>query len=226
MSNRRIRLASAAALAVAAAMTLAAMAVAHPVDCDDPAAKFAGWSADWSAGEQCTVAPGGAAERVRHDGHRAAAHQRQRHARPPQAGRPQRADEPGHERGDRAQRRLRVHRQPHRRRPRGAAAGRHPRRRHQAPVASARGRRPVRRQARRVLARAARVALAGDPHRAQHELRRRAEPAPLHASRRSATSASTTSAAATRARRSCCISSTSTRTSSSSGRTRRTATGR
>jgi len=59
MSNRRSRLACAAALAVAAATTLAATAVAHPVDCDDPAAKFAGWSADWSAGDQCTVAPGG-----------------------------------------------------------------------------------------------------------------------------------------------------------------------
>jgi len=59
MPDRRVRLASAAVLALAAAMTLAASALAHPVDCDDPAAKFAGWSADWSAGDQCTVAPGG-----------------------------------------------------------------------------------------------------------------------------------------------------------------------
>ena len=49
MRQRRVRHACAAALAITAVMTLAATATAHPVDCDDPAAKFEGMPADWAA---------------------------------------------------------------------------------------------------------------------------------------------------------------------------------
>ncbi|HEX5617596.1 MAG TPA: hypothetical protein VFX51_04215, partial [Solirubrobacteraceae bacterium] len=59
MTYRRVRQACAAALALAAAMTLAASAAAHPVDCDDPAAKFEGMPADWAAENQCARAPAG-----------------------------------------------------------------------------------------------------------------------------------------------------------------------
>jgi LVIVD repeat-containing protein len=59
MTYRRVRHACAAALALVAALTLAASVAAHPVDCDDPAAKFEGMPADWAAENQCRSAPAG-----------------------------------------------------------------------------------------------------------------------------------------------------------------------
>jgi hypothetical protein len=104
--------------------------------------------------------------------------------RPPagllQAGRARGAAQPRDERRDRGAQGLRVHRQPHGRRPRGPAAGRADGGRRRAAEQPAAGGRAARSARRRVHARAARVAREGPADRAQHQLRRRPRPAPLH----------------------------------------------
>ena len=83
-----------------------------------------------------------------------------------------------------------------------------------------------RREGGRVDARAAHLAVAGRPDRAQHELRRRPDAAPLHAAVDQQHPLLRHLAAATRPGRGCSTSSTSTRTSSTCGRTRATPSGR
>src|SRR5215217_17324 len=64
MTHRRVRHACAVGLALAATAIVPGSAGAHAIDCDDPAAKFAGSPADWAAGDPCTVASGGAQSAV------------------------------------------------------------------------------------------------------------------------------------------------------------------
>ena len=229
MTRRRTGLAATAVgLALAA---LPAAAQAHPVDCPGSTSMATAPSGeryvDWGGGSDGCVTVG--TEQVARDGSGSGKVAPPRR-RPAQglvpAGRPRAAAQPRHERRDRRARRLRVHRQPHRRRPRRPAAGRADGgRRLQAAEPTLLGR-AVRRQAGRVHARAARVALEGHADRAQHQLRRRADAAPLHGAVDQQHPLLRHRRARTPSARTCCTSSRSTRTSSSSGWTRRTRTGR
>ena len=195
MTHSRVRHVCAAAITLAAVAVSPGSAGAHPADCHTAltAPPTAGWPADWAPEDDgCTNAgaqPAAGGSAAISDLTLASNTTTQAPVNAPRHKPAGRLREVGHEplmnRGMNAaiaiNERLRVHRQPDRRRPSGPAAGRHHGGRHLTPVPPEAAGTPVRRQAGRVVARAARLEIAGRPDRPEHQLRRRTDAASLHA---------------------------------------------